>query len=68
MKGEEHVSEILENFSESETASSLARKINYNPKTIKKYLEMLEHLGILKCNEIKIGLRTISIYDITTEM
>lgn len=60
------VSEILNNFSENETASSLARTINYNPKTIAKYLELLEYLGILKCNKVKIGLRTISFYDITT--
>jgi len=59
------VSEILNNFSENETASSIARKINYNPKTIAKYLELLEYLGILKSYKVKIGLRTISFYDIT---
>lgn len=42
---------------EVDNPASIARKTGYNPKTIIKYIELLEDLGFVKVFRIKIGKR-----------
>jgi len=52
---------IIDALSQSDvdTPTGIARKTGYNPKTISKYVEMLEDLGKVECKKIPIGNRQI---------
>jgi len=45
--------------SEVETPTGIARKIGYNPKTVAKYVDMLEDLKIVECKKIPFGQKEI---------
>lgn len=45
--------------SEIETPTGIARKIGYNPKTVAKYIDMLEDLRLIECKKIPIGQKEI---------
>lgn len=45
--------------SEAETPTGIAKKTNYDKKTINRYLDLLESQGIVECKKISIGRRTI---------
>jgi len=55
------VRKILDVLSESEveTPTGIARKIGYNPKTVAKYIELLEDLKMVECKEVPVGHRRI---------
>ena len=47
--------------SEADTPTGIARKTGYNPKTIVKYIEMLEALDKVECTRVPIGKREFKI-------
>jgi predicted transcriptional regulator len=53
--------------SEAETPTGIARKTGYNPKTIVKYIEMLEELDKITCTRVPIGKREFKICSIKRE-
>lgn len=46
---------------EKQTPSSLARCIDANPKTVQKYVEVANKLGILKCEDIRMGKNQVKV-------
>ena len=38
-----------------DTPSGIARCVNYDPRTISKYVDIAKGLGIIECNEIEMG-------------
>jgi predicted transcriptional regulator len=47
--------------SEIETPTGIAHKIGYNPKTVAKYVEMLEELKIVECKRVPLGQKEIKV-------
>lgn len=45
--------------SDVETPTGIARKTGYNPKTVAKYVDMLEDLKLIECKRIPVGQREI---------
>ena len=53
--------------SEVETPTGIARKTGYNPKTIVKYIELLEELDRVQCTRVPIGKREFKFCSIKRE-
>lgn len=53
--------------SEVETPTGIARKTGYNPKTIIKYIELLEDLDRVNCLRVPIGNREFKVCSIKRE-
>jgi predicted transcriptional regulator len=53
--------------SEVETPTGIGRKTGYDGRTIAKYVEMLEGLGIVKCKEIPMGKRKVKACSLADE-
>jgi len=50
--------------SEVETPTGIARQIGYNPKTVAKYVEMLEELKLVECKKVPVGQKEIRVCSI----
>ena len=61
----EIVRKILDALREGgNTPTGLSRKIDYNRRTILKYIEVLEYLGFVKVVRLPIGNKTICICEL----
>jgi len=44
---------------EKQTPSSIAKCVDANPKTIQKYVKIAKNLGIVECENIKMGEKNV---------
>lgn len=44
-----------------QTPSSIAKCVDANPKTIQKYVKIAKNLGIVKCEDIKMGEKNVQV-------
>jgi predicted transcriptional regulator len=46
---------------QKQTPSSIAKCVDANPKTVQKYVKIARKLGIIKCEDIKMGEKNVQV-------
>jgi len=46
---------------EKQTPSSIARCVDANPKTVQRYVGIAKNLGMVKCEDIKMGEKNVQV-------
>lgn len=46
---------------EKQTPSSIAKCVDANPKTVQKYIKIARNLGMIKCEDIKMGEKNVQV-------